>query len=153
MEGVTARDSRLEDCLRAIYELGGGRRRVRIQDLSSRLGIPASSLTSMYKRLSRKRLINYTPYSGAILTRKGIIYSISFSRRYEFAEQFIRKFLDKEPAEAKREAHRWEHFMSNELTKAMSMYIGQSDLKTTSVIFRSGVEPLCRALSSPPEPP
>jgi DtxR family Mn-dependent transcriptional regulator len=141
---------RLEDCLRTIYDLEGERRRIPTKEVASRLGIPASSSTEILKRTAEKRLVNYVPYSGVILTRKGIIYSMRIKRRYELAKRFLQSLLDIEPKRAEREADRLEHAMSDNVAEAISRIIGQNNLETVTVTVRSDVEPLCRALSSPP---
>ncbi len=62
-------------------------------------------------------------------------------------------FLEVKPVEAEREANKWENAVSDRSTEDMSRFIGRLDLETATVAFRSGVEPLCRVPSSPPEPP
>ncbi len=63
--------SKTEDYLEAILELSEYSRQVSSKSVADRLGITQASVVSMFLRLDRENLLNYTKYVGVVLTRKG----------------------------------------------------------------------------------
>ena len=102
-----------EDYLRAAYELNDGKG-VRSVDISRKLKISRASVSEMIRKLSKKGFINLKPYSRIFFTEKGKKEAGRLFDRYYKIKRFIEKFLRRDSSQSKEEAHKLEHFFSEE---------------------------------------
>jgi DtxR family Mn-dependent transcriptional regulator len=113
-----------EDYIKAIYTLGKGSETVSTSSLANHLGIGDGSVTDMVKRLSSKKLIEYTPYKGVNLTPAGRALAVRMVRRHRLWEMFLVQYLGYAWDEIHEEAERLEHATSDELDKRLDRLLG-----------------------------
>lgn len=80
-----------ENYLKALYNLTNetGEGEVNVNDLSKRLGIKMPTVTSMMKKLAKKRLIYYESYKPVQLTEKGKKEASLIIRKHRLTEMFL----------------------------------------------------------------
>ena len=113
-----------EDYIKAIYTLGKGSETVTTSGLANHLGVGDGSVTDMVKRLSSKKLIEYTPYKGVNLTRSGRDLAVRMVRRHRLWEMFLVQYLGYGWDEIHEEAERLEHATSDELDMRLDRLLG-----------------------------
>jgi DtxR family Mn-dependent transcriptional regulator len=113
-----------EDYIKAIYTLGKGSETVTTSGLAHHLGIGDGSVTDMVKRLSSKKLIEYTPYKGVNLTPAGRELAVRMVRRHRLWEMFLVQYLGYAWDEIHEEAERLEHATSDELDRRLDQLLG-----------------------------
>lgn len=79
----------MEDYLEGIYRLVEERGYAHVSDIASSMGVKASSVTHMLKKLGDLNLVKYRRYHGATLTRKGKALAKSINRRHETLRSFL----------------------------------------------------------------
>lgn len=113
-----------EDYIKGIYKLQRKGRKVLTSDLARHLGIGDGSVTGMVKKLSSRRLIQYTPYRGVSLTEAGKKLALQMVRRHRLWEMFLVKFLGYRWDEIHDEAERLEHVTSAEMEHRLDKALG-----------------------------
>jgi len=108
-----------EDYLRAIYELEEGKG-VKSSDIARILKISKASVSEMLRKLARKKLVNIKPYSKVLLTMKGKKEAEKIFGQYYTIKSFIKKFLKYDDDKAREEAHKLEHFFSEESVEILN---------------------------------
>jgi DtxR family transcriptional regulator, Mn-dependent transcriptional regulator len=80
-----------ENYLKALYNLTNetGEGEVNVNDLSKRLDIKMPTVTSMMKKLSRKKLVHYESYKPVQLTEKGRKEAGLIIRKHRLTEMFL----------------------------------------------------------------
>lgn len=80
-----------ENYLKALYNLTNetGEAEVNVNDLSKRLGIKMPTVTSMMKKLAKKKLIHYESYKPVQLTEKGKKEAGLIIRKHRLTEMFL----------------------------------------------------------------
>lgn len=107
---ISAEDEYLE----AIYvRQESGVKRARTSELSSDLNISAPSVTEMLKKLQKKGLVDYDPYVGARLTKKGKQSALHIVRRHRLAERLLSDVLGLDLSKVHEEACKLEHVLDN----------------------------------------
>lgn len=114
-----------EDYIKSIYKLQQKRKRVTTSVLAKFLNIGDGSVTDMLKRLSTKKLIQYKPYRGVLLTESGRRLALQMVRRHRLWEMFLVEFLGYSWDEIHDEAERLEHVTSDELERRLDRLLGQ----------------------------
>jgi len=102
-----------QDYLRVIYELEDGKGAKSVE-IAKKLKISKASVSEMLRKLAVKKLVIIKPYSKVYLTRKGKIEAENMFAKYFAIKTFIKKFLKYEDDKAREEAHKLEHFFSQE---------------------------------------
>ncbi|HDN82999.1 MAG TPA: metal-dependent transcriptional regulator [Candidatus Altiarchaeales archaeon] len=111
-----------EDYLRAIYEIEESKGYVKVRDIAERLGVRASSVVEMLKKLKDRGLINYKRYESISLTEKGKKYGKAIKIRHDIIVEFLQLLgVPKEIAE--KDAHEIEHRLSPETIERMEKFI------------------------------
>jgi DtxR family Mn-dependent transcriptional regulator len=118
--------SKVEDYLKAIYELENREGLARTTVLAARLDIRAGTVSEMIKRLSREspRLINYQHHQGVRLTPKGKQAAIGVIRRHRLLETFLHQTLGLSWDEVHEEAEILEHHLSERVTDSIDRHLG-----------------------------
>lgn len=80
-----------ENYLKALYNLTSetGEGEVNVNDLSKRLDIKMPTVTSMMKKLAKKRLVHYESYKPVQLTEKGKKEAGLIIRKHRLTEMFL----------------------------------------------------------------
>lgn len=78
-----------ENYLKELFNLSGGSGVVNVNDLSKRLAIKMSTVTSMMKKLAEKELVHYESYKPLRLTDKGKKEAGIIIRKHRLTEMFL----------------------------------------------------------------
>lgn len=78
-----------ENYLKALFTLANKKGEVNVNDLSKRLQIKMPSVTSMMKKLAKKKLVNYESYKPLRLTEKGKKEAAAIIRKHRLTEMFL----------------------------------------------------------------
>lgn len=114
------------DYLKAIWELAetGAASTKQIAD---RLSVAPASVTNMLGRLRERGLVDYEPYHGALLTRRGRDEALRLVRRHRLIETFLLEHLGYSWDEVHEEAERLEHAVSDGFTERLAEFLGHPD--------------------------
>jgi len=83
--------------------------------LAQRLGITASSVSAMFKKLDRLGLVERAPYQGVRLTAQGERIALAVIRKHRLLETFLVEQLGVSWDRVHREAEVLEHYVSDQL--------------------------------------
>jgi DtxR family Mn-dependent transcriptional regulator len=118
----------IEDYIKAIYMLSQSEHPVTTTGLAERLDVAPASVTNMVKRLSRLRLVRYTPYHGVELTEAGQRVALEVIRHHRLLELYLSTYLGVSLDQVHSEADRLEHVISEDLEEKIAGALGQPDL-------------------------
>ena len=113
-----------EDHIKAVYALVRSGQSAGTKDIADRLGIKASSVTVMLKKLAEKSLLKYEPYYGVKLTPKGQELALKLVRKHRLWETFLVERLGFEWDEVHEVAEELEHVTSEKLIDRLDEYLG-----------------------------
>jgi len=121
---------RMEDYLEAIYNIQKSEGRVaRTTDLAKVLEVRPSSVTEMLLKLSDMGYVEYTPYRGVILTKKGEELAVKIRKYHRIFEAFFSNFLGVDEEEARKLSCEIEHHVSEEVAlKVCSLIASECDI-------------------------
>lgn len=115
-----------EDYLKAIYSLGERTDDpVTTSRVSERLGLSASSVSGMLRKLATQGLIDHRPYGGITLTDSGRSGALRVVRRHRLVEMFLVAQLGYGWDEVHDEAEVLEHAMSDQLVERIDVALGR----------------------------
>lgn len=117
-----------EDYIKAIYELdhqGQGIQEVSNLQLAQFFSHSAQSVNEMIKKLSKKKLVSYTPYKGSHLTQEGMEVATRLIRVHRIWETFLVEKLGYTWEEVHEEAEALEHMTSAKLEARMFTFLGE----------------------------
>src|ERR1700722_20633492 len=115
----------VQDYLKTIHRLGGGKELVSPVDIAERLQVRAPSVTGMLKRLAEAGWITYEPGRGARLTGPGTVEACRVIRRHRLVELFLTRVLGLDWSEVDAEAEALEHAISPRLEQAIAQHLGE----------------------------
>lgn len=98
-----------EDYLETIFHLVSQDGVAATQKIAEHLKIASASVSENLIKLARNKLIKYSPYHGARLTRRGKKLALNIVRRHRLSEQFLVNKLGVKWEQAHEEAHQFEH--------------------------------------------
>jgi len=110
----------LEDYLEAIYQISQEKQAAKARDISARLEVSKSSVTGALRALSRKGLVNYSPYDLITLTPEGKSVAEKVVRRHQVFRDFLITVLGVDEETAEESACRVEHALSGEILERLS---------------------------------
>ncbi len=113
----------IEDYLKTLFEKGGDRRYVRTTEVATKLNIKPPSVTEMFRRLQELDLVDYKPGIGAMLKAKGFRKASQIKRRSTSIQRFLKEFFDLSEKEARLEACKLEHVLSDKVIAAMEQML------------------------------
>jgi DtxR family transcriptional regulator, Mn-dependent transcriptional regulator len=113
----------LEDYIEAIYHIVAESHEARSKEIAARLDVTGASVTEALRLLSKKGLINYTPYEAITLTDKGLEIARDVVRRHNALKQFFIEVLGIDQATAEQGACRVEHSAPQEIIDQMINFI------------------------------
>jgi DtxR family Mn-dependent transcriptional regulator len=114
----------VEDYLKAIFEIEEEHGIVTTGNLAEHIGVASATATTMLKKLGRMALVDYTPYRGVRLTEAGREAALRTVRYHRLAELFMVEVLGLPWERVHKEAHKWEHVLSEEVIARMDAVLG-----------------------------
>ncbi len=114
----------VEDYLKAIYSLTVGDNPASTSEIADVLGVTASSVSTMLRRMDAAGLAEHLPYRGARLTAEGRQLALSVIRRHRLLELFLQTSLDIPWEDVHRYADALEHAASDELIELIAAKLG-----------------------------
>ncbi len=102
----------MEDYLEAIANLGGGRKVVRVKQISEMLGVTMPSVTSAMKKLSEQELVEHERYGHIKLTPEGDELARDVICRHEALTRFFAQALGIDRETAEEDACKIEHVIT-----------------------------------------
>jgi DtxR family Mn-dependent transcriptional regulator len=115
--------SNMEDYLESIYVLGQEEEKVRVKDISAKLGVRKSSVNKALKVLSGKGFIRHEKYGHVLLTSKGKKLSKQIKDRHDLLVRFLSDILGVDRVTAAEDACRIEHVISPVTGDRLSRFI------------------------------
>jgi len=115
----------IENFIKAIYKQGmlpGAD--TRLSTIAGLLNITNAAATDMARKLSVKKLVNYTKYKPLSLTASGRQAALNVIRKHRLWESFLYKTLNLSLHEIHREAEQLEHLTSDFLVDEIDRYLG-----------------------------
>ena len=119
-----AKNQSTEDYIKGVYKLQQRNKSVTTSALAKYLHIRDGSVTGMVKKLSTRKLVQYTPYKGVALTESGKRLALQMVRRHRLWEMFLVQFLGYTWDEIHDEAERLEHVTSEEMERRLDKTLG-----------------------------
>ena len=107
-----------EEYLEALYTLTQDGKTASTSEISKRLNIAPASVTEMLKKLADTGYVNYSPYQGVTLTRKGFEQAEKMTRKHRLLERFLHDILHIGNDKVHSEACAMEHGLSDETERA-----------------------------------
>ena len=92
--------------------------------LAARLGLAASSVTEMVKKLVAQGLVSHEPYGAVELTAEGTALALQMVRRHRLIETWLVEHIGYTWDEVHDEAEVLEHAMSDRLLSAIEAQLG-----------------------------
>lgn len=115
--------SSLEDYLEAIYVLAQDKQFVHANKIAEYLKVGKSSVSWALKQLSKKGLVDYTPYEAISLTDKGHKRAEVLAARHEGIKSFLTDVLAINDKVAEENACRMEHVVDKSILKQMKQFM------------------------------
>ena len=94
-------------------------------ELAARLGLAASSVTEMVKKLAASGLVTHVPYGAVTLTEDGRMLALRMLRRHRLIETWLVDSFGYSWDEVHDEAEVLEHALSDRLLEAIADQLGQ----------------------------
>lgn len=116
--------SAVQDYLKAIYQLGGGRGDVPTSALADRLGVKAPSVSGMLRRLDELGLATHRPYRGVRLTKRGARQAVEMIRHHRLLELYLAEVVGMPWDKVHAEADALEHHISEDLESRLDELLG-----------------------------
>ncbi|MDI6889156.1 MAG: metal-dependent transcriptional regulator [Methanocellales archaeon] len=117
-------EERFEEYLEALYTLTEGGKPAKTTEIASFLGVAPASVTEMLQKLADMGYVNYQPYYGALLTKKGLDVALKVKRRHRLLERFLVDFLGMREGNAHKEACKLEHVVSDDMERRFCSLMG-----------------------------
>jgi DtxR family transcriptional regulator, Mn-dependent transcriptional regulator len=115
--------SRLEDYLEAIYLLSRDKNFAHANKIAEFLDVGKSSVSWALNQLSKKELVNYTPYEAITLTPKGKALGQRLAQRHDEIKNFLTEVLAINENLAEENACRMEHVVDKEILLRMQQFM------------------------------
>lgn len=93
-------------------------------DIAAHLGVSPPTVTEMVQKLAREGLVKHTPYRGAEFTEEGKAEAARVRRRNALLERFLAEQLGLKADDARAEARRMEHAVSEEVIGGLCGLLG-----------------------------
>lgn len=119
MKGKTDLSASLEDYIEAIYHIIEDKLVARSKEIAASLQVSRASVTEALRALSKKGLINYSPYEAITLTEEGKKAAEDVIFRHEALKRFFIEVLSIDASIAEEGACRIEHAAPPEIISRM----------------------------------
>lgn len=115
----------VENYLKAIFSLQKeGEERVKTKAIAESLDVSLPSVSGMIKSLADDAMVEYEPYRGVRLTKKGKKTALRVIRNHRLIEVFLVQTLGYSWDEVHNEAERLEHAVSDTLVARIEAFLG-----------------------------
>ena len=114
----------VEEYLESIGALGERESPVSTSSIAQVLEVSPASVSEMLHRLSKKGLVEYTPYGGATLTEKGRRHFLRLTRRHRLWEVFLNRYLGIGWEDVYQPACSLEHATSDLIAEKLAEFLG-----------------------------
>jgi len=121
------KEERPEEYIEALYTLAEGEKSAKTTEIASFLGVAPASVTEMLQKLAEEGYINYQPYYGASLTKKGLDLARKIKRKHRLVERFLVDFLGMEKDDAHKEACKLEHVVSDDIERRFCLLMNHPE--------------------------
>lgn len=117
------------DYIEAIYMMTveEGFNLVKTNKLANRLKASPSTVTEAFQKLASNGYLNYKPYHGVALTKKGYQYAIETSTKHRLLECFFMDFLSLDPDSFQRDICDIEHHLSGKAVEKLCQLLNFPD--------------------------
>jgi len=113
----------VQDYLRAIAALSKNGNSVGTTEIAKYFKIAPASVTEMIKKLARKGYIDYSPYHGSTLTKKGGQEAQKITRKHRLLERFLVDVLRMSDDKVHTQACQLEHDLSDEAAESLCRFL------------------------------
>lgn len=113
----------VEEYLESVDSLERLESPVRTSSLAQVLEVSPASVSEMLQRLSKKGLIEYTPYGGATLTKEGRQRTLELTRRHRLWEVFLNRHLGMGWEDVYQDACTLEHATSDLVAEKLAQFL------------------------------
>jgi DtxR family Mn-dependent transcriptional regulator len=113
-----------ENYLKALFNISAETGEVNVNELSKRLGIKMPTVTSMMKKLAKKKLVHYESYKPLRLTEKGKKEAGLIIRKHRLTEMFLAEKMNFGWEEVHDVAEQIEHIQSPAFFDKMDELLG-----------------------------
>jgi DtxR family Mn-dependent transcriptional regulator len=117
------RTEQADEYLELLYKLTKNGKPARTTRIAKELDLAPASVTEMLQRLAKRGYVNYEPYKGATLTKKGRTEGKRLARRHRLLERFLHDVLKIRKDKVHDEACRLEHAISPETEEAICRHL------------------------------
>jgi DtxR family Mn-dependent transcriptional regulator len=122
---VKANTSVVEDYVKVIYSHTEWQQNpVTPSELAAKLGLAASSVTEMVKKLAASALVTHVPYGAVTLTEEGRMLALRMLRRHRLIETWLVESFGYGWDEVHDEAEVLEHAVSDRLLESIAEQLG-----------------------------
>ena len=105
--------STAEDYLKAVLRMEDMNEKASTSNVARHLEVADASVTDMLRKLQKAGLLEYKPYYGASLTKKGRMAALRILRRHRLIELFLHQIMGYGWEEVHNEAEKLEHVVSD----------------------------------------
>ena len=116
---------RVEEYLETIYDIQRAGKVAKTKDIAGKLNVKPSSVTEMLIKLSEMGYVEYQPYRGAVLTRKGLEVAERIKRNYRIFRKFFEDFLGIDKENADRLSCTLEHIADESVVSRLCLVIAR----------------------------
>lgn len=113
----------LEHYLKAIYTVVQEKAAAKVRDIAWIMQVRSSSVTSALQSLSKKGLVNYTPYDIVTLTPEGTKIAMDIITRHQAIREFFVTVLSLDEEESEEAACQLEHIVSRKVLNRLINYV------------------------------
>jgi len=118
---------RLEEYLETIYDIQKEKKRlVKTTEIAEKLKVKPASVTEMISKLSKEGYVDYQPYKGVTLTKKGEEIAKKIKGYHLVFEKFFRDFIGLDEKVAHEISCKIEHVVSDEVVERICSFISNS---------------------------
>ncbi len=118
---------RIEEYLEAIYDIERMEKRIaKTKDIARKLNVKPASVTEMISKLSEKGYVDYQPYRGVTLTKKGREIAEKIKSYHLIFEKFFTEFLELEEDISHEMSCKLEHVINDDVVEKLCALISES---------------------------
>lgn len=126
-EGNYTPQEEIDEYLEAIYDIAGKTGIAKTTKIAKRLKLQPGSVTEVMQRLAERGLVNYTPYKGVSLSKKGLLHARRIKRKHRILERFLHDILGLDEDKVHEQACLMEHSLTDETEEAMCKMLKGAD--------------------------
>ena len=118
----------IEEYLESVEALERLESPVRTSSLAQVLEVSPATVSEMLQRLSKKGLVEYTPYGGTTLTEEGRQRVLELTRRHRLWEVFLNRYLGIGWEDVYQDACNLEHATSDLVTEKLAQFLDNPEV-------------------------